>query len=322
MIAANTNAFRNAGVVLVAASSVPFVVQTEEIFLIAAAIGAAVAFALLTVMVIDPKTMRFSRIFGTILLFPYAAGSVVTWIQALSPNDLAAIVEGRPWTELSIALGVVYLACGFALILGEYDIPCFKPVAVETSGPFTLFLATLGIGLIVTAYLTGGMGYQGVQTNEVGTASIIGAIATATAPPLLGLLGYQIGRTKSLVVATAPALLAFPLLLAVIPIGRRDLVEGMVIFAVGFALSGQLLRWSIVKRCAAGSGPVCRDFVSGRQFFLQPAFGHLGAWLRFIVSLATAVGGRIHDVANSGRTPPGIRQYHPARPRVLYRLPV
>jgi hypothetical protein len=248
------------------------------VFVGAALIGATIALLVLYACIDDAGDMRISWLLVTALLFAYDGGSFSTFLNAASVQDFEILTKQRPIELISSALALVNIICGLVLLVGRLERSAVAAIAEDTTDSgFSFALACFGLGLILAGYLVGDLGYMGIQTDDAGRVSVLGAAASLIEGPLAGICGFMAARSRRATGAVFYAVVVMLVALAVVPAGRRAIVLILLVATIGFALGGGLRRLSLTQKLLSVGIGGCFAYVMSSYFFaLRLATWELG----------------------------------------------
>ncbi|MGJ4952566.1 hypothetical protein [Bradyrhizobium sp. HKCCYLS20291] len=247
-------------------------------FAAASFIGTAIGLVVLYVSIDGRDQMRMSWLLATALLLGYDGGSVSTYLNASSAQEFAILTKDRPIELICSALALVHVVCGLLLLVGRWESAASRPIAsTTTDGWFPMLLACGSLILILLGYVFGDLGYMGIQTDETGRVSVIGAAASLVEGPLAGVAGYLTARARRPMSRLFYAVVIMLVTLAVVPTGRRAILLVLLLATIGFALGGGLRRLTLGQKAAAVAIGGVFAYVFGSYFFaLRLATWELG----------------------------------------------
>lgn len=248
------------------------------VFVGASAIGFAAALAVLYFCIDDPRQIRMSWLLATALLFAYDGGSFSTYLSASSTQDFEILTRQRPIALICHALALVNILAGLMLIIGWVERGAVAAIGeTGTDTWFSFALCCCGLAAILAGYLFGDLGYMGIQIDEAGRVSALGAIASLIEGPLAGVAGYLTARARRPSSRLFYAAVVMLVTLAVVPTGRRAIVLILLVATIGFALGGGLRRLSLGQKLAAIAVGGCFAYLTSSYFFaLRLATWELG----------------------------------------------
>ncbi|CCD92766.1 membrane hypothetical protein [Bradyrhizobium sp. ORS 375] len=266
------------GAVILLAGFALLLWPSQVAFAAASFVGAAIGLVVLYVSIDGRDQMRISWLLATALLLAYDGGSVSTYLNAGSAQEFAILTKDRPIEAICAALALVHVICGLLLLVGRWEASTSGGLAdTTTDGWFSLLLACGGLGLIVLGYVFGDLGYMGIQTDEAGRVSVIGAAASLIEGPLAGVAGYLTVRARQPLSRLFYAVVVMLVTLAVVPTGRRAILLVLLVATIGFALGGGLRRLSLGQKAAAVAVGGVFAYVTSSYFFaLRLATWELG----------------------------------------------
>jgi hypothetical protein len=262
------------------------------VLVLASAVGTVVGVSLLYLIVDTREALRFSWLLSATLLVAYAGGAVSTWFNSISVEDFAYLTKDRPVDLLSVTLAAVFISTGIMMIAGRFEQPILRSSDEMPGDPgMGVFVSLLGLGLIVLAYLTEQLGYEGVQADATTRQiPVLGAIATLIAAPMAGLFGYMFGRFNSTLLRLYCIIGSSGVLLSIVPSGRRPILLALVVLVLGYSLSGGLGRRSLMQKAAYGAIIIALGFVVSAYFFaIRLAVWELGSSSSFFDQLSLAL---------------------------------
>ncbi|QIO98794.1 hypothetical protein [Bradyrhizobium symbiodeficiens] len=238
------------------------------LFLAVAFCGLIIGLATLYAAIDDRKALRISWVLSTSLLFAYDGGSVSTYLSAPSAPEFAIMVKDRPIELISSTLALVNIICGLLLIAGQLESPVVTKTAEATEDSwFSFALATFGLILIVAAYLAGDLGYMGIQIDEAGRITVLGAAAALFQGPLAGIAGFMLARSRRRTMTVFYAAVVLMVVLAAVPTGRRPIVLILIVATMGFSLGGGLQRLSLSRKLLGVACGAAIAYVMSSYFF-------------------------------------------------------
>nr|WP_249798442.1 hypothetical protein [Bradyrhizobium zhengyangense] len=230
--------------------------------------GFIIALATLYTAIDDHRALRISWILTTSLLFAYDGGSLSTYLSAPSAPEFAIMVKDRPIELISATLALVNILCGLLLMVGQLETPVGARMAEATEDSwFSVALATFGLILIVAAYLAGDLGYLGIQIDEAGRITVLGAAAALFQGPLAGIAGFMLARSRRHMTTAFYAAVVLMVVLAAVPTGRRPIVLILIVATIGFSLGGGLQRLSLSKKLLGVACGAAIAYVMSSYFF-------------------------------------------------------
>lgn len=240
--------------------------------------GLVIALVTLYAAIDDRRALRISWVLTTSLLFAYDGGSVSTYLSAPSAQEFAIMVKDRPIELISSTLALVNIICGLLLIVGQIESPAVTAIAETTEeGWFSFALAFFGLTLIVAAYIAGDLGFMGIQTDEAGRVSVLGAAAALFQGPIAGIAGFMLARSRRHLISAFYAVVILLVVVAVVPTGRRPIVLILIVATLGFALGGGLRRLSLSRKLLGiACGGTIAYIMSSYFFALRLAGWELG----------------------------------------------
>lgn len=222
---------------------------TLIIFLLFASAGFLVALTALYAAVDDHKAIRICWLIAAALLLAYDGGSVSTYLSAASAQDFAVMTKDRPIELICSTLALVNIICGLLLATGRLESPVITAITETTEGDLVWpAISAIGLLLIGVAYAAGDLGFQGIQPDQSGRVSALGAAANLTVGPLAGIAAYMLAKNRRFVPQVFNSTVLLLTLLAVVPTGRRSIVLILIIATFGFAFGGGLRRLSLPQR--------------------------------------------------------------------------
>ena len=266
-------------------------VPNYPVLVLAAAIGTGVGVALLYLIVDERDALRFSWVLAASLIVAYAGGTLSTWLNSLSFDDFTYLTKQRPLGLLCGALGFVYISTGIILVVGQFESPVFRSEdELPADTRFSVVLSSIGLALIVLAYLTGDLGYEGVKADALSQRiPVLGAIATLIAAPLAGLFGYMYGRFDAKIFRLYSMLGGGGVILSIIPSGRRQVILALIVLVLGYALSGALRQRSLLQKMLLAAAILSIGFLVSAYFFaLRLSVWELGPTSSFSNQLSLA----------------------------------
>lgn len=116
--------------------------------------------------------VRFGNLLATSLLFYYAGGGLVTVFSNLLilGNNFSPInIAFGPYEQghISLSLAFVFFTSAVLFLVSKAEKPIFANAKAPLTDQRIYRLLLLGFALVLTALLSGEMGYMGIQVNEV-----------------------------------------------------------------------------------------------------------------------------------------------------------
>lgn len=261
------------------------------VFVGVATIGAALGLVVLYVSVDDRDQMRLSWLLAATLLLAYDGGSLSTYLGANSAQDFEILTKSRPIELISEALSLVNILSGLMLIVGRLEHSIVATIAkTSANGRFSYALAIIGLGLIAAGFVFGDLGYMGVQTDEAGRVTVLGAIAGSIEGPMAGVSGFMLARSRRPAARAFHLTVVLLIALAVVPTGRRAIVLLLLVATIGFAVGGGLRRLSPAQKIIGVAVGGVFSYVMGSYFFaLRLATWELGNTASLSDQLSLAV---------------------------------
>lgn len=236
--------------VLVASAFLLFIFQSEIVVFNAVAVVMSIGAILLLVQIFRSiQQTHLSTILALSLLLGYGVGTLNsvfnTWFQ--TSMDVAKYFDYQP-SQLAIAQIVVCLSVSMLLWISKFEkrsVFYYKVVTIDVGGRELVFVSLLAM-IIMYAFATGGIGFQGIYSSESGRMSVIGAIASMVHPAIIAFAVYCFhkasGKQKLYfgVIATL-------MMVLLIPQGRRIFLYSVVLFLFAYMLAGGRFRVFKIK---------------------------------------------------------------------------
>lgn len=234
--------------VLVASAFLLFIFQSEIVVFNAVAVVMSIGAILLLVQISRSiQQTRLSTILALSLLLGYGVGSLNsvfdTWFQ--TSMDVAEYFGYQP-SQLAIAQIVVCLSVSALLWISKFEkrsVFHYKVVTIAVGARelvFTLILAAI----VIYAFATGGIGFQGLYSSESGRISIIGVIASMIHPAIVAFAVYCFHKASGKQKLYFGVIAALMMVL-LIPQGRRIFLYSVVLSLFAYMLAGG--RFRVIK---------------------------------------------------------------------------
>jgi len=173
-----------------------FFAESQDIFMLALAVGVIVFLVQLFSVLKRPRTLGLANVLSLGLLWGYVVSSAIyVALKVFSGQDFD-FASGGGWfyfaqSELSIALALIYSSVIFLSFISQLEAPLFSDsTIVSESGERKIMSAMLLmiLGILFSAYAFDQLGYMGIQSIESsGEISRIGAIVSLAAPVIITL---------------------------------------------------------------------------------------------------------------------------------------
>lgn len=231
--------------ILALMAAVLAVFETSSVIFVCCTIGSACGAWMLYAILARSSRLRLTWVLASTLLIGYCFGAFVSEGSALlSGQDVMAYVGlDRGWA--AFALIQVMVASIALLLAGWIEPPLVEArhiVLISWRQERFLWVGMIGVAI---AFLHGNLTYLG-GVNTYGRVSIVGEVLLTLAPLLPALAAIGIVQSSGLR-RLRFVLLAVTTLLAVLPLGRRQLLYALVIGFIGVArLSGRT--WQLSRR--------------------------------------------------------------------------
>ena len=256
-------------VALFIAAAALLLMPSYSVLIISAAVGSAAGVVLLYLIIDEPYALRFSWLMGATLLISYSGGTFSTWSSSLSFDDFAVLAKQRPIELLCGALAFVYVCAGFVIAAGRFESPVLRPGdKLPADSGFGILLSLIGLILVVSAYLIGDLGFEGVQADANSQRiPVLGATVILIAPAMAGLFGFLYGRFNETMLRTYCALGGIAVIASIIPTGRRQIVLALIMLVLGYSISGGLRQRSRLQKLLIGAVILLIGFFVSAYFF-------------------------------------------------------
>ncbi|PSH04002.1 MAG: hypothetical protein CXZ00_09325 [Acidobacteria bacterium] len=227
--------------VLVISAALLAILHNDTFFLIGAVIGSGIASYVFYNIIFYPENLRLGWVLGTGLLLGYAFGTLNTIVQLLFRGDTPESRFGLSVADLSIALAAVLLVAALLFVVSSLIEPPLLGEPFQV-GQQQLRLIWTGLGIVFLAFVSGDLGYMGLQASDEHRITVLGSIGAIVAPilpavTLLALSNAQVFRQKvTLWIALAMEVIFL------LPQGRRVLMYAMVVGFMAYNFNRLRLR--------------------------------------------------------------------------------
>jgi hypothetical protein len=237
---------------LVLAGLVTWAVPSNDTFILGAALGGVAGLYILADVVFRGAPLRLSLLLAMALLIAYNLGTLNSFLTLPRGGLTLAEYFARDPASLARASGASMGAAALLLALGQlYERPVFgEEFRINFDGR-SVVLICLSTVLVVGAYLTGQIGYMGVQVDEGGRISPLTALIMWWFAPAFA---YSVCATLNTVGSTRLLVGACSLiqLLALIPVGRRNFAYAVLLAMMATRLGKFRSQLSLPKKLLAG----------------------------------------------------------------------
>lgn len=235
---------RTLPLILLLLSTVLVLIPTNRVLVGCAFVSSLVCVRALFIIVLRPGHLRLTWLLATGLLLGYGLGTFNTSLRMLV--DGFTLSQATPHREdaLCIALAVSMAVSAVLYFVGSLVDPPVRLNWSALSSSDQIFLwASLAITAI--AYLTQGMGYMGVKSDQQHKESIIGALASIVTPTLPAFTVLLVRKSKHTSVRFFIWMLLAMDFAALLPQGRRIMLYSVVVVFVALTLRG--LRFTLAN---------------------------------------------------------------------------
>lgn len=237
--------------ILFAAALLCWAIPSDAAMMTSACVVGAVSVYLMFDLLGRRKPLRISTVLAMTLGLGYGIGTVNTWYTL--PRGSESLGEFLHISTVELAYGIASIAVSLALLLclGElFETPLFGEDFELTFNNRAVFFLSLATATIAGSFLHGNVGFQGA-TGEGDLSGHIGYIAS--------LIEWLNGSTLALAVCVALNVrgrflrlygraLAVLLFLLLLPLGRREMIYGVVLALLGLRLGRYKIPFSPVKK--------------------------------------------------------------------------
>jgi hypothetical protein len=200
---------------------------------------------------------------------------------------------------LTSTLAFVYICAAVVTMAGRVERPIFGPKEkLPHESSFGVLLSLAGVFLIVWAYLSGDLGFEGVQIDANSQRiPVLGATAILITAPLVGLFGYLYGKFDAKFLRLYCAIAGSIVLVSIVPFGRRQIALALILLILGYSLSGRLRQLSLLQKLMMAAIVFATGLLVSSYFFAvrlsswelgpnSPFLDQLSLALEFVTSSA------------------------------------
>ncbi len=179
------------------------------------------------------------------ILLGYALGTVVFIVSTYFSNESTELSQnvfnfsyGKG--DISLTLLIVLMTSVLLFELARFEAPLVSAFIAklnrdtDASGKYIV----MSVVVVISAYLTGQVGYMGVQLGGFGEVGILGAIAFLLVPPFLPMTVCEIIRARSLRHKIFLMTIFLLFLLSTVLFGRRVFIYSLITTLIGLSISG------------------------------------------------------------------------------------
>jgi len=205
--------------------------------------------------IFKPNSVKLFYVMAVSLLLGYSFGTVITIFVNIYKNgsfdsldNIMGLSYGKD--DISMALLLVLLVSLILIELSRFEVPLVNKVdaQLEKSGETQGKCISISAAIVICAYLTGQIGFMGIQIGELGKVGVLGALAFLIVPPFLPIIACEIIRERSL---KHKALLMFVFslfLFSSVLFGRRVFLYSLVSIFIGLSINGYGISSLFTKR--------------------------------------------------------------------------
>jgi len=253
------------------AATLLWVLGLEDLFPIVVLLGSIAAAFGIAVAIFDWRSARFGSFASAMMLGGYFGGHLLFLAFGLVlQENLTPYWYIRSYAHVRTvwlleASAITAWSAALVAIMALLERPLFVPDPhSHNSSRRPLLILAIALGVTVAAYLSGAIGYMGIQTSLTGAVPPIGAIARLISPSV-GLTALYLGtREKHRFRRNAYYLLFVLALILMIPFGRRPVLYSLIIAFAIWAHQGGFRHRGIkklIKVAGASSGAIIAAFI-------------------------------------------------------------
>ena len=215
----------------------------------AAAVASVVALYMLWDWLLREGPTRFSTLLAITLLLGYGLGAVNTWLTLPRGHLTLAEFLGSDEGVLARGMAGVLLSAAPLCLFGElYERPLFGREFRIPLDQQTYMLIFLGTVATVIGFVTGSLGYMGVQNTYGEQQSVSAALLSWLSPPLTALAISVFVATSRGFSKLLTGLCVFVLCACLMVVGRRIMVYTAMEVFFALRLTGYRLKGTFFKK--------------------------------------------------------------------------
>ena len=222
---------------------------TDWSLIFGACILGAISLYLLFDLLGRRRPLRISTLLAVTLGLAYGLGTANTWFTLPRAQETLGEFMHISTTELAYSMASIMVSVGLLLSLGElYEKPLFgEDFELKFTNRSMVFL-TLGTIVLAFSFKHGTVGFMGSSGDVSGHVGYLASLTEFLDGSLLALAVCVALNIKGRFVRNYARVLSVVLFLMVFPLGRREMIYGVVLCLIGLRLGKYKIPFSPLKK--------------------------------------------------------------------------